>query len=142
MGRQTGGSGIDSEFSEYVPKRYREQPTPLGSQQSPYVASGPTVPLSMEAHRGRRGPQHSLLPEPIPEPVVEQEDGFFAMVGRVGLVAGFAALVALVVVFGKPLLQPILDRVGPLVYSDSRPQQVAKSTERLMANGAQASKAV
>jgi ABC-type branched-subunit amino acid transport system substrate-binding protein len=64
------------------------------------------------------------------------------MVGRVGLVAGFAALVALVVVFGKPLLQPILDSVGPLVYSDSRPQQVAKSTERLTANGAQASKAV
>jgi ABC-type branched-subunit amino acid transport system substrate-binding protein len=55
------------------------------------------------------------------------------MIGRVGLVAGFAALVALVVVFGKPLLQPILDVVRPLLYSDSQPQQVAKSTERLTA---------
>jgi branched-chain amino acid transport system substrate-binding protein len=97
----------------------------------------------MEPHWGRRaGSEHSLWPEPIPEPFVEQEDGFLAMVGRVGLVAGFAALVALVVVFGKPLLQPILDVVNPLLYSDSRGQQVAKSTERLTANAGQVNKAL
>ncbi|MGB6287911.1 MAG: ABC transporter substrate-binding protein [Xanthobacteraceae bacterium] len=64
------------------------------------------------------------------------------MLGRVGLVAGFAALVALLVVFGKPLLQPILDSVRPLLFSDSQPQQVTKSTERLAANGAQATRAL
>ena len=143
MGSRTGDNNADSEFREYVPKRYREQLTTPRSQQPPFVTSGPTVPLSMEPHWGRRaGSKHSLWPEPIPEPFAEREDGFLAMVGRVGLVAGFAALVALVVVFGKPLLQPILDVVHPLLYSDSRPQQVAKSTERLTANAGQVNKAL
>jgi ABC-type branched-subunit amino acid transport system substrate-binding protein len=143
MGSRTGDDSADSEFREYVPKRYREHLTTLGPQQPPYVASGPTVPLSMEAHRARRAaPEHSLWPDPIPEPFVEREDGFLAMIGRVGLVAGFAAVVALSVVFGKPLLEPILDVVRSLLYSNSQPQQVAKSTERLAANNAQANRAV
>jgi ABC-type branched-subunit amino acid transport system substrate-binding protein len=97
----------------------------------------------MEAHRARRtAHESSLWPEPIPEPLVEQEDGFLAMIGRVGLVAGFAALIALSVVFGKPLLEPILDVVRPLLYSNSQPQQVAKATERLAANNAQTTGAV
>jgi branched-chain amino acid transport system substrate-binding protein len=134
MGSRAGDNRTDSEFREFVPKRYRDQLTTLGSQQPPYVASGPTVPTPMEPHRDRRAVlEASLWPEPIPEPLVEHEGGFLAMIGRVGLVAGFAALVALVVVFGKPLLQPILDVVRPLLYSDSQPQQVAKSTERLTA---------
>jgi ABC-type branched-subunit amino acid transport system substrate-binding protein len=140
MGSRTGDNNADSEFREYVPKRYREQLTTPRPQQPPYIASGPTAPSSMEPQWGRRaGSEHSLWPEPIPEPFVEREDGFLAMVGRVGLVAGFAALVALVVVFGKPLLQPILDVVNPLLYSDS---QVAKSTERLTANAGQVNKAL
>jgi branched-chain amino acid transport system substrate-binding protein len=97
----------------------------------------------MEAHRARRAaPESSLWPDPIPEPFVEREDGFLAMIGRVGLVAGFAAVVALAVVFGKPLLEPILDVVRPLLYSSSQQQQVAKSTERLTANNAQANRAL
>ena len=141
MGSRTGDNGADSEFREYVPRRYREQPTTPRSQQPPYITSGPTVPVSMEPHWSRRaGADPSLWPEPIPEPFVEQEDGFLAMIGRVGLIAGFAALVALMVVFGKPLLQPILDVVRPLLYSDSQPQQVAKSAERLAAPVGQANR--
>jgi branched-chain amino acid transport system substrate-binding protein len=143
MGNRTSDNSADSEFREYVPRRYREQLTTPGRQQPPYVASGPTVPLSMEAHRARRAaPESSLWPDPIPEPFVEREDGFLAMIGRVGLVAGFAAVVALAVVFGKPLLEPILDVVRPLLYSSSQQQQVAKSTERLTANNAQANRAL
>jgi branched-chain amino acid transport system substrate-binding protein len=143
MGSRTGDDSADFEFREYVPKRYREQLTTPGRQQTPYVASGPTVPLSMEAHRARRaGPEPSLWPDPIPDPLVEREDGFLAMIGRVGLVAGFAALVALSVVFGKPLFEPILDVVRPLLYSNSQPQQVAKSAERLTANNAQSNRAL
>src|SRR5690242_5906552 len=143
MGNRTNDDSADSEFREYVPRRYREQLTTPGRQQPPYVASGPTVPLSMEAHRARRAaPESSLWPDPIPEPFVEREDGFLAMIGRVGLVAGFAAVVALAVVFGKPLLEPILDVVRPLLYSSSQQQQVAKSTERLTANNAQANRAL
>ena len=143
MGNRTNDNSADSEFREYVPRRYREQLTTPGRQQPPYVASGPTVPLSMEAHRARRAaPESSLWPDPIPEPFVERDDGFLAMIGRVGLVAGFAAVVALAVVFGKPLLEPILDVVRPLLYSSSQQQQVAKSTERLTANNAQANRAL
>ena len=143
MGSRTGDDNADFEFREYVPKRYREQLTTPGRQQTPYVASGPTVPLSMEAHRARRaGPEPSLWPDPIPEPLVEREDGFLAMIGRVGLVAGFAALIALSVVFGKPLFEPILDVVRPLLYSNSQSQQVAKSVERLAANNAQSNRAL
>jgi hypothetical protein len=143
MGNRTGDNSADPEFREYVPKRYREHLSTAGSQQPPYVASGPTVPLSMEAHRARRAAhESSLWPDPIPEPLVEQEDGFLAMIGRVGLVAGFAALIALSVVFGKPLLEPILDVVRPLLYSNSQSQQVAKVTERLAANNAQTTRAV
>jgi branched-chain amino acid transport system substrate-binding protein len=143
MGNRTNDNSADSEFREYVPRRYREQLTTPGRQQPPYVTSGPTVPLSMEAHRARRAaPESSLWPDPIPEPFVERDDGFLAMIGRVGLVAGFAAVVALAVVFGKPLLEPILDVVRPLLYSNSQQQQVAKSTERLTANNAQANRAL
>jgi branched-chain amino acid transport system substrate-binding protein len=143
MGNRTGDNSADPEFREYVPKRYREHLSAPGSEQPPYVASGPTVPLSMEAHRARRAAhESSLWPDPIPEPLVEREDGFLAMIGRVGLVAGFAALIALSVVFGKPLLEPILDVVRPLLYSNSQPQQAAKSTERLTANNAQTTGAI
>jgi branched-chain amino acid transport system substrate-binding protein len=142
MASRAGDNSTNPEFREYVPKRYREQLATPGSQQPPYVASGPTVPSPLETHRDRRvGLEASLWPEPIPEPL-EREEGFLAMLGRVGLVAGFAALVALLVVFGKPLLQPILDSVRPLLFSDSQPQQVTKSTERLAANGAQANRAL
>ncbi len=143
MGNRTGDNSADFEFREYVPKRYREHLTTPGSQHPPYVTSGPTVPLPMEAHRGRRaGPESSLWPDPIPEPLVEREESFLAMLGRVGLVAAFAALIALSVVFGKPLFEPILDVVRPLLYSTPQSQQVAKTTERPTANNAQATRAV
>lgn len=136
MGR-AGDDRADPEFIEYVPKRYRQQPTPADSQQPPYVASEPTVPFSLETHRDRRiGRGPSLWPDAIPEPIDEGEDGFLAMLGRVGLIAGFAALVALLVVFGKPLLAPILDVARPLLSSDAQP--AAKSSERLAAIDRQA----
>jgi branched-chain amino acid transport system substrate-binding protein len=123
----------DSDFREYVPRRYRGQLTTPGTQSPPYVASGPTVPSSMEPRRDRRTELDPLLwPEPVPEPLAEREEGLLALIGRVGLVAGFAALVALMVVFGKPLLAPVMDVVRPLLDSNSQP--AAKSTERLAAN--------
>src|SRR5262249_11602080 len=62
-------------------------------------------------------------------------DGIVATMTRVGLVAGFAAIVALLVVFGKPLLEPVLDTVR-LLNSDSPSQskQATKSTERATAD--------
>jgi ABC-type branched-subunit amino acid transport system substrate-binding protein len=138
MRGRVAGDSTDSEFRQYVPRRYREQP---GREQPPYVASGPTAPTSLEAHRDRHfGPESSLWPEPIPEPA---GDSFLAVATRVGLVAGFAALVALLVVFGKPLMEPVFDTIRPLLgAADLASQQIAKTPERIAANDAPASRAV
>ncbi|MFZ2077346.1 MAG: hypothetical protein WAV38_12015, partial [Xanthobacteraceae bacterium] len=53
--------------------------------------------------------------------------------GRLVTVAAFAALIALLVIFGKPLLQ----RAG-VVEPDSPPTQVSKPADRLTANDAPA----
>src|SRR5262249_54073880 len=94
--------------------RYWDQRTPAESPLSP--------PLS------------SLWPDSVPQPP-ERGDGLVATMTRVGLVAGFAASVALLVVFGKPLLEPVLDTVR-LLNSDSPSQskQATKSTERATAD--------
>src|SRR5262249_45805905 len=81
-------------------------------------------------------PLSSLWPDSVPQPP-ERGDGLVATMTRVGLVAGFAALVALLVVFGKPMLEPVLDTVRPILNSDSPSQptkQATKSTERATAD--------
>jgi branched-chain amino acid transport system substrate-binding protein len=145
--------GANSEFSQYVPKRYREQPDrepvdrePVATprlERPPYVRSASTVPLpSPEADRVRRTrSEHLPWPEPVPEPFIEPE-GVLAVIGRVGLVAGFAAVVALAVVFGKPLFDPMLDAVHQLLGSDSQSQQVSKSTDQVAATEAVANRAL
>jgi branched-chain amino acid transport system substrate-binding protein len=140
MRGRVAGDSTNSEFRQYVPRRYREQLTP-GREQPPYVASGPTAPTSLEPHRDRHfGPESSLWPEPIPEPA---GDSFLAIATRVGLVSGFAALVALLVVFGKPLMQPVFDTIRPLLgAADLASRQIAKTPERIAANDAPASRAV
>jgi branched-chain amino acid transport system substrate-binding protein len=151
---------IDSDFRQYVPKRYREQPTPE-PERAPYVPSASTVPSSADYVRDRRtrpdrltamgrssrdrywdqrttaeSPLSPLWPDVVPELPAERDDGIMATMTRVGLVAGFAALVALLVVFGKPLLEPVLDTVRPFLNSDSpsQPMQATKSTERVTAD--------
>jgi branched-chain amino acid transport system substrate-binding protein len=140
MRGRVAGDNTDSEFREYVPRRYREQLTP-DREQAPYVASGPTAPTSLQSHRDRLfGPESSLWPESIPEPA---GDSFLAVATRVGLVAGFAAVVALLVVFGKPLMEPVFDAIRPLLgAADLASQQIAKTPERIAANDAPASRAV
>jgi len=146
---------VDSEFTQHAPKHYREQPTPE-IEPAPYIPSASTVPSSGDNLRDRRTrPDHltrtarsssdrswehqwatskpPLWPEPIP---AEPDEGILGLMTRLGLVAGFAALVALLVVFGKPLLEPVLDTVRPFLNSDSpsRPKQATKSTERVTAD--------
>jgi ABC-type branched-subunit amino acid transport system substrate-binding protein len=53
---------------------------------------------------------------------------------RIGLVAGFAAAVALLVVFGKPLLDPVLVTARSLLNFDSQQRPVSKSPDRLALN--------
>ena len=97
----------DSELSKYAPKWSREQPATPERLRS-VSTSASTARWSEEEHRDRR--IRSLRPEPIPEPPAWWAVGLLALMGRLVSVAAFAALVALLVIFGKPLLQ----RVGVL----------------------------
>ena len=126
----------DSEFSRYVPKRYREQSAMPGTEQPPYVTSASTAPWSSEVRRDRRT-RSGLWPEPVPEPA-QREDGLLALIGRIALVAGVAAVVALLVVFARPLLEG----VRPLLTSDSQDKEVSKSTDRPTANDPRAIRAL
>jgi branched-chain amino acid transport system substrate-binding protein len=150
MSTPISDDSIDSEFRQYVPKRHRQQ---RDIERAPYAPSASTVPSSTDLHQerlrsGRSAataarsseldrdrfirPESDLWPEPVPALVDERDDSFLALLGRVGLVAGIAAVVALLVVFGQPYLQPLLDTMRPLL-SDSPTMQVSKSPDRLSA---------
>jgi ABC-type branched-subunit amino acid transport system substrate-binding protein len=161
MSVPTNDDRVDSQFREYVPKRYRPEATPE-NERAPYVLSASTAPSSTDYQGDRRtkpdpltvtarplrdryleqrtsaeSPLSALWPEPVPEPA-ERDEGYLAMTARVGLIAGFAALVALFVVFGKPLLEPVLDSARSFLNSNSpsQPKEPTKSTERVTASTA------
>ena len=117
--------GPDSELSKYAPKWARERPTATDVERRQYVN------LPKEYYQDRR--IRTLSPGPVPEPV-QQKDGLLALVDRFVKLAVFAALVALLAIYGKSLLQ----RVG-VVEADSPPIQVSKPAgPRLTANDAPA----
>jgi len=117
--------GTDPELRKYAPKWARERPTATDVERRQYVN------LPKEYYQDRR--IRTLSPGPVPEPV-QQKDGLLALVDRFVKLAVFAALVALLAIFGKSLLQ----RVG-VVEADSPPIQVSKPAgPRLTANDAPA----
>jgi branched-chain amino acid transport system substrate-binding protein len=127
--------GAKSEFSRYVPRRYREQVATPEVERPPFMTSASTVPSSPEITRVQRTrPEHGLWPEPVPQPPEPRDEGFLAVLTRIGLVAGFAAAVALLVVFGKPLLDPVLVTARSLLNFDSQQRPVSKSPDRLALN--------
>jgi ABC-type branched-subunit amino acid transport system substrate-binding protein len=119
-----------SDYSKYAPKRFREQP-PLPDAERPYVTSAPTVPSPTPVHQDRRATaEFASWPEPIPEPPPQLlEDTSVALIGRIAVVVTFAAVVALLVIFAKPLWQD----ARALFNADAQRLQGAKS-DRLTAN--------
>jgi branched-chain amino acid transport system substrate-binding protein len=112
----------DSKLSKYAPKWAREQPA---------------AERFKEEHHDR--PLRSLWPASVPEPPARRGDGLLALVDRFVKVAVFAALVALLAIFGKPLLQ----RIAVLEPdSASAPTQVSKPPDRPTANDAPANRAL
>jgi branched-chain amino acid transport system substrate-binding protein len=130
MGAPISDDGNDSEHSKYAPKRLREQPpTPPAAQL--YVTSAPTVPSSTDVDQDRRTrSEFGAWPEVTREPPRRAADSTMALIGRIATVVSFAALVALLVVFAKPLWQG----AGALLNADS--QTSSKSSDRLTANNA------
>jgi hypothetical protein len=103
--------GNDSELSKYAPKPFRDPTTPSSSAETPYVPSASTAPLPKIASQDRRTTSDfSSWPEPVPEPPPPPhrlEDGTSTLIGRIALVVTFAAVVALVLIFAKPISQGV-----------------------------------
>jgi branched-chain amino acid transport system substrate-binding protein len=118
----------DPELSRYAPKWGREQP---GTPDAERLRSSIAL-WSTENHQNRQ-----LKPRPVPEPPAQREDGLLARVGQTALVAVVAAVVALLVVFAKPLLEGISS-----LNSDSQNKQVANPSDRLTANDAPTNRAL
>ena len=128
--------GPDSELNKYAPKWSREQPATPDAERPRYVSSSASTLRSLkEEYQDQR--IRSLRPEPVPEPPAWRADGLLALMGRLVTVAAFAALIPLLVIFGKPLLQ----RVGVL-ERESPSTEVSKPADRLAANDAPANKAL
>jgi hypothetical protein len=124
----------DSELRKYSPKWAREQPAT--SERLRSVSTSTSIaPWSEDEHRDRR--IMPLRPESVPEPPAWWADGLLALIGRLVTVAAFAAVIALLVMFGKPLLQRVA-----VLEPDSPPTQVAKPSDPLTENEAPATRAL
>ena len=121
------------DYSRFAPKRFREQP-PATSEQRPYVPSAPTVPSPRTPSTERRAASDfPSWPEPVPEPPPPPhrlEDGPSALIGRIALVVTFAAVVALVLIFARPISQG----AHAVVDATSRLFSSSKSTDLLTAS--------
>ena len=116
----------DSELSKYAPRQFRDQPR---MPPQLHVTSAPTVP-SFDVHEERRKmAERASWPEPVPEPPLRRAaDSTMALIGRTAVVVTFAALVALLTIFAKPLWQGL--------NADSQTSQASKSSDRPTANNA------
>jgi branched-chain amino acid transport system substrate-binding protein len=128
--------GPDSELFKYAPKWSREQPATPDAERPRYVSTlASTLRSLKEEYQDQR--IRPLWPEPVPEPPARREDGLLALMGLSVKVAAFAAVVALLAVFGKSLLEG----VSPL-NSGSQTKQVSEPSDRLTANDTPANMAL
>src|SRR6516164_1886820 len=127
--------GTDFELSKYAPKWSRQQPATPDAERPRPVNTVTTVPSLSEEYPDRR--TRSLRPEPVPEPPARRENGLVALIGRMAPMAVVAAVVALLAIFGKPLLQRVA-----VLEPDSPPAQVSKPSDRPIANDAPANRAL
>ena len=127
--------GTDSEQSKYAPPRFREQP-PMPPATQLYVPSAPMVPSSTDVDQDRRTRSEiASWSERNSEPSRRWgDDGALTLMYRIAVVGSFAALVALLTIFAKPLWQG----AGALLNADSQTSQAAKPSDRLTANNAPA----
>jgi ABC-type branched-subunit amino acid transport system substrate-binding protein len=101
-----GAPITDDEFSKYAPKQFREQPRMPAAQQL-HVA--PTVRSSADMHQERRSTDEiDSWPERIPEPPPPRSDArTSSLFVRFSPAFIFAAVLALGILFYKPVLQVV-----------------------------------
>ena len=96
-----------SDIARFAPRRLREQP-PVAER--PYIASSPLAPWNQERNvpqERRAMAERDSWPERVPEPPVRFEEGSSSLFVRVSLVVIFAAVVAVGVIFAKPIVQGV-----------------------------------
>jgi ABC-type branched-subunit amino acid transport system substrate-binding protein len=131
-----GDDSTDPELRKYAPKWSREHPaTPNPGQLRQVSSSTSTVPSFEEGDKNR--PITPLWPRPVPEPPAQREDGLLGWVGQTALVAVLSAVVALLVVFAKPLLER-----ASILVSDSQTKQLASPSDRHRVSDAPANSAL
>ena len=94
----------DVEHRRYAPKSVREQPAVQPEQ--PFIDSGPISPTT--GRTNREWPPISdfnFSPQRVPEPPVRLEEESSGLIARVALFVSLAALIALLIIFAKPLAQ-------------------------------------
>ena len=101
-----GAPSTDDEFSKYAPKQFREQPHMPAAQQL-HVA--PMVRSSTDMYQERRTTDEiDPWPERIPEPPPPRSDArTSSLFVRFSPVFIFAAVLALGIIFYKPVLQAV-----------------------------------
>jgi ABC-type branched-subunit amino acid transport system substrate-binding protein len=130
MSAPIGDDSNDSELNKYVPKQFREQPPRMPAAAQLQVTSAPTVPSFRDVNEERRKrTELASWPGPVPGPPLRlAADSTMALIGRIAVVITFAALVALLTIFAKPLWQGL--------NADSQTLQASKSSDRPTANTA------
>ena len=92
----------DAEHKRYAPKSLREQAAPPLEQ--PYVDPAPILPAATRPRRERPPiADFNFSPHHIPEPPMRLEEEFSGLIARVTLFVTFAAFVALLIIFAKPI---------------------------------------
>ena len=127
---------LSSDISKYAPKniRDRERQTQADIEQ-PYVNSAPLSPSSSSTKRDhvrRTNPEFGLWPERVPDPPLRLDELRSALFGRIALVVSFAAFVALLTIFAKPLYQLgtgwLLNAAVETVQVSNPPAKAAESS--------------
>jgi branched-chain amino acid transport system substrate-binding protein len=121
----------NSEYSRYAPRSGEQPRMPAAAQL--YAKSAPTVPSSTDVDQDpRTRSEFASWPERHSEPSRRREDKAMRIVG----VASLGALIAMAIIFAKPLWQG----ARALLSADS--QTASKSSDRLTANNAPANSAL
>ena len=126
----------DSGPSKYAPKPFREPPV-RSAPPGFYVPSPPRMdPATAEGSQDRRtGHELAPRPEQVPElPRKPIADSAMALIGRITTVVTFAAVVALLTIFARPLWQG----ADALFSRDSQSSPASKPSDRLNASNAAA----
>ena len=119
-----------SDHSKYAPRTFRERSTFAPEQ--PYVRSAPMVPASPFRDEGRQfQPESALWPERVPDPPMRLQDPEPTLMSRILLLVAFAAVVALLVIFAKPMWQGargLIDTASGILEDKSSYRDTENST--------------